>query len=97
VVDSALVKVSARDMVMVKEWLKEEEEYLRGLSKEPVEETLEMEYYKLLLNFKASEYVHIILMCIVTYDLQTDPCCSCLGLVESYGGEHWRTQYDGLC
>ena len=43
-------------MVMVKEWLKEEE-YLRGLSKEPLEETLEMEYYKLLLNFNNSEYV----------------------------------------
>ena len=56
-VDSALVKVGARDMVMVKEWLKEEEEYLKGLSKEPLEETLEMEYYKLLLNLKASEYV----------------------------------------
>jgi hypothetical protein len=56
-VDSALVKVGAQDMVMVKEWLKEEEEYLKGLSKKPLEETLEMEYYKLLLNLKASEYV----------------------------------------
>ena len=56
-VDHALVKVGARDMVMVKEWLKEEKEYLRGLSKEPLEETLEMEYYKLLLNLSASEYV----------------------------------------
>ena len=58
-VNSVLVKVGARDMVMVKEWLKEEEEYLRGLLKEPLEETLEMEYYKLLLNFNASEYVQI--------------------------------------
>jgi hypothetical protein len=49
--------VGAQDMVMVKEWLKEEEEYLKGLSKKPLEETLEMEYYKLLLNLKASEYV----------------------------------------
>ena len=32
-VDTALVKVSTWDMDMVKEWLKEEEEYLRGLSK----------------------------------------------------------------
>ena len=70
-VDSALVKVGARDMVMVKEWLKEEEEYLRWLSKEPVEKTLEMEYYKLLLNFNASEYVQILIIRIVTYDLQT--------------------------
>ena len=89
-VDSALVKVGARDMVMVKEWLKEEEDYLRGLSKEPLEETLEMEYYKLLLNFNTSEYVQFffLLMCIVTYDLQTDTCRSRLGLVQSYGGEH---------
>ena len=42
-------------MAMVKEWLKEEEVYLRGLSKEPLEETLEMEYYKLLLKLDASE------------------------------------------
>ena len=54
-VDCALVKVGARDMIMVKEWLKEEEDYLRGLSKEPLEETLEMEYYKLLLNLSTSE------------------------------------------
>jgi hypothetical protein len=56
-VDSALVKVGAQDMVMVKEWLKEEEEYLRGLSKKPLEETLTMEYYKLLLNLTASKYI----------------------------------------
>jgi len=54
-VKSALVKVGARDMGMVKDWLKEEEEYLKGLSKEPLEEMLEMEYYKLLLNLGASE------------------------------------------
>jgi len=54
-VNSALLKVGAQDMHMVKEWLKEEEEYLRGLSKEPMEETLEMEYYKLLLSLNASE------------------------------------------
>ena len=54
-VNIALVKVGAQDMTMVKEWLKEENEYLRGLSKELLEETLEMEYYKLLLNLNASE------------------------------------------
>jgi hypothetical protein len=54
-VDSALLKVGARDMDIVKDWLKEEDEYLRGLSKEPLEETLEMEYYKLLLSLNASE------------------------------------------
>lgn len=54
-VDLALEKVGAQDMATVKEWLKAEEEYLRGLSKEPLEETLEMEYYKLLLKLDASE------------------------------------------
>jgi hypothetical protein len=54
-VNGALAKVGAQDMTVVKEWLKEEEEYLRGLSKEPLEETLEMEYYKLLLNLSASK------------------------------------------
>lgn len=54
-VNLALVKVGAHDMATVKEWLKEEEVYLRGLSKEPLEETLEMEYYKLLLKLDASE------------------------------------------
>jgi hypothetical protein len=50
-----LVKVGAQDMSMVKDWLKEEEEYLRGLSKEPLEETLEVKYYSLLLNLGASK------------------------------------------
>jgi hypothetical protein len=54
-VKSMLVKVGAQDMGMVKDWLNEEEEYLKGLSKEPLEETLEMEYYKLLLNLGASK------------------------------------------
>ena len=54
-VDIALLKVGAWDTDIVKDWLKEEEEYLRGLSKEPLEETLEMEYYKLLLSLNASE------------------------------------------
>jgi hypothetical protein len=54
-VDSALLKVGARDTDIVKDWLKEEEIYLRGLSREPLEETLEMEYYKLLLSLNVSE------------------------------------------
>jgi hypothetical protein len=39
------------------EWLEEERVYLRGLSKEPIRETQEMEYYQKLVNLKASEYV----------------------------------------
>lgn len=37
------------------EWLAEEHEYLRSLSKEPVQETLEMEYYQKVVNLRASE------------------------------------------
>lgn len=54
-VNLALAKAGAHDMATVKEWLKEEDDYLRGLSKESLEETLEMEYYKLLLKLNASE------------------------------------------
>lgn len=38
-----------------KHWLEEEQEYLKGLSKEPIRETLEMEYYQKLVNLKESE------------------------------------------
>jgi hypothetical protein len=36
-------------------WLQEEKEYLRGLAKEPISETLEMEYYQKLVKLMASE------------------------------------------
>lgn len=36
-------------------WLAEEQEYLMGLSKEPIRETQEMEYYQKLVNLGASE------------------------------------------
>ena len=36
-------------------WLAEEKEYLLGLSKEPLVETMEMEYYQKLVNLKASQ------------------------------------------
>ena len=41
--------------MVVQEWLREEEAYLRGLSKEPLEETLEMEYYKMLESLRVTE------------------------------------------
>ncbi|KAG6887899.1 hypothetical protein C0992_010309 [Termitomyces sp. T32_za158] len=37
------------------QWLKEEHEYLQGLSWEPVQETLEIEYYQKLVNLNASK------------------------------------------
>jgi hypothetical protein len=36
-------------------WLEEEREYLKGLLKEPIRETVEMEYYQKLVNLHASE------------------------------------------
>ena len=36
-------------------WLVEERQYLQGLKKEPVEETLQMEYYRKLANLWSSE------------------------------------------
>jgi hypothetical protein len=38
-------------------WLEEEKAYLLSLAKEPPEETLEMDYYKALLNWKVQEYI----------------------------------------
>ncbi len=37
------------------EWLAEEQEYLQGLTTEPIRETQEMEYYQKLVNLCASE------------------------------------------
>ena len=54
-VSQVLAKLGASDGTVVQGWLNEEEAYLRGLSKEPVEETLEMEYYKMVLHLRNSE------------------------------------------
>lgn len=53
--NAALTKVGVVDVLTVEGWLREEETYLRGLSKEPLEETLEMEYYNMLMNVHTSE------------------------------------------
>jgi hypothetical protein len=44
-------------------WIQEERTYLQGLKKEPVDETLQMEYYQRLINLWASESVFHIDMC----------------------------------
>ena len=43
------------DTGVFEQWLTEERVYLKGLSKEPMQETLEMEYYQKLVNHWASE------------------------------------------
>jgi hypothetical protein len=45
------------DIKVFEEWLEEEKAYLLGLQKEPLEETLQMEYWQKLLNLQGSEYV----------------------------------------
>lgn len=51
----AMAGLGIDDEVVFEEWLEEEREYLRGLSKEPPAETLEMEYYQKLVNLAASQ------------------------------------------
>jgi hypothetical protein len=53
--DEAAFKMAMNDLNIThvgnfEEWLAEEREYLRALSKEPLQETLEMEYYQKLVN-----------------------------------------------
>jgi len=52
---AALSQLGATSTAVVEEWLAEEGAYLRALKKEPLEETLEMEYYKVVLNLHDSE------------------------------------------
>jgi len=42
-------------MWVFEEWREEERVYLEGLQKEPITETLEMEYYQKLVNLHVSE------------------------------------------
>jgi hypothetical protein len=46
-----------KDKSVFPQWLEEERVYLKGLSKEPIRETQEMEYYQKLVNLQASTYV----------------------------------------
>ena len=43
------------DAKVFDKWQEEERVYLEGLEKEPITETLEMEYYQKLVNLRASE------------------------------------------
>lgn len=42
------------DAAIFEQWREEERAYLQGLSQEPLQETLEMEYYQKLVNLSAS-------------------------------------------
>ncbi|KAF9035953.1 hypothetical protein BJ165DRAFT_1509152 [Panaeolus papilionaceus] len=52
---NTLKKLGAESGKVVEGWLKEEEEYLSNLKREPAEETMEMEYFVLLGNLMLAE------------------------------------------
>ena len=54
---TAMEDLGVSDIKVLEEWLEEEKAYLLGLQKEPLEETLQMEYWQKLLNLQGSEYV----------------------------------------
>jgi hypothetical protein len=50
-----MAELKITDIKVFAEWLEEEQEYLKGLSMEPICEMQEMEYYQKLVNLQASE------------------------------------------
>jgi hypothetical protein len=58
------------DATIFTKWLEEECEHLQGLSREPIQEMLEMEYYQHLVELKEYQYVNIIscLTCELTFN-----------------------------
>ena len=54
----AMEDLGLSDPEVFKTWREAEREYLDGLSREPLVETLEMEYYQKLNNLRASLYVN---------------------------------------
>ncbi|KAJ7864211.1 hypothetical protein B0H14DRAFT_2574435 [Mycena olivaceomarginata] len=51
----AMRSLNVKSLDVFETWLAKEKQYLRSLSKEPVEETLEMEYYQKLVNWQDHE------------------------------------------
>ncbi|KAF7965149.1 hypothetical protein HWV62_45386 [Athelia sp. TMB] len=52
----AMADLGVTDPSTFEQWRAEEQAYLEGLSKEPLQETLEMEYYQKLVNLEASKH-----------------------------------------
>lgn len=50
----AMADLQISDPAVFEQWREEERVYLQGLSQEPLQETLEMEYYQKLVNLSAS-------------------------------------------
>ena len=54
-----MVDLEIGDPVTFDKWLEEEKTYLEGLTREPEEETLQVEYYQRLLALWSSERVFL--------------------------------------
>jgi hypothetical protein len=68
-IDRAMKDLGILDVGVFETWLQEEREYLQGLKKEPVEETLQMEYYQRLVNLWASEWMPAVLHILMNVNL----------------------------
>ncbi|RDB14988.1 hypothetical protein Hypma_016140 [Hypsizygus marmoreus] len=55
VLDKQMADQNVGSMKVFEQWLAEEKAYLLGLSKEPLEETLQMKYYQKLVNLNVSQ------------------------------------------
>jgi uncharacterized membrane protein YvbJ len=53
--EKSMANLEITDVKVFTEWLEEERDYLKGLLKELLQETQEIEYYLKLVNFHASE------------------------------------------
>jgi hypothetical protein len=51
----AMIDLKISDTSVFEDWREEERVYLEGLLKEPITETLEMEYFQKLVNLRVSE------------------------------------------
>lgn len=49
-----------KDTATFSQWLNDEREYLKSLSKEPIHETLQMEYYQKLVNLEDAQWVVLV-------------------------------------
>jgi hypothetical protein len=63
-------ELSVNTRLEFEQWLEKEKVHLRTLSKEPLQETLEMEYYQKLVNLQDVEYVSFISLPFTP----SDPC-----------------------
>ena len=62
------------NVLVFQEWLAEEKAYLGGLSREPLQESLAMDYWQKLVNLGTSEYVLLLQPCVLAL-IPVYRCC----------------------